>query len=43
VSRRAEDAKDERITTLEAKLAKKREVVAALMERHVPSTNPGEL
>jgi transposase len=34
-ARRAEDAKDQRIATLEAKLAKKNEVVAELMEEHV--------
>ncbi len=34
-SRRLEEAKDQRITQLEAKLAKKNEVVAELMEAHV--------
>jgi transposase-like protein len=34
-ARRAEDAKDQRIAHLEAKLAKKNEVVAELMEAHV--------
>ena len=34
-NRRAEDAKDRRITQLEAKLVKKNEVVAELMEAHV--------
>jgi|SRR6267142_4120243 len=33
--RRVEDAKEQRITQLEAKLAKKNEVVAELMEAHV--------
>jgi len=33
--RRAEEVKDERISHLEAKLAKKNEVVAELMEAHV--------
>jgi transposase len=34
-SRRVDDAKDRRITQLEAKLVKKNEVVAELMEAHV--------
>lgn len=34
-AKRVEDAKDLRITQLEAKLAKKNEVVAELMEAHV--------
>ncbi len=34
-NRRAEDAKDRKITTLEEKLVKKNEVVAELLEDHV--------
>ena len=34
-TKRAEDAKDRKIVQLEAKLAKKNEVVAELMEAHV--------
>jgi transposase-like protein len=34
-NRRAEDAKDRKITALEEKLVKKNEVVAELMEEHI--------